>query len=43
MNAIYNLFNMGSGHSCVKKINYEDIQEFTKECILINKIGRAHV
>ena len=41
MNTIYNLFSMGSGNSCVKKINYEDIQEFTKECILINTLSRS--
>ena len=39
MNTIYNLFNMGSGQSCVKKINYEDIQEFSKEYILINTLN----
>ena len=41
MNAIYNLFNMGNSQSCIKKNNFEDIQEMQSESILINTLSQT--
>lgn len=39
MNGFFKIFNMGSGQSSVKKVNFEDIQEMSKDYILINTLS----